>query len=308
MAHIDEVEALGGMVKAIEAGVPKLRIEEAAARTQARIDGGLHAVIGVNRHRPERDAAVELLKVDNAAVRQRQIEKLAKLRRERDPEAVAQALAAITRTAGGGNENLMALAIDAARARATVGEISSAMEQAFGRHQAEAKVASGIYRREPGVSQAVERMRGLTAAFAEAAGRRPRILVAKTGQDGHDRGQRVIASAFADLGFEVEVGPLFATPEEAARLAVEKDVHILGLSTLAASHLTHVPELKAELEQLGRGDIMIVVGGVVPPQDYDVLKSAGVEAIFPPGTIIAEAAEGVLKSLGRRLGLAQAAQ
>jgi methylmalonyl-CoA mutase len=307
-AHIQEVENLGGMAKAIEAGLPKARIEEAAARTQARIDSGLQAVVGVNRHRPDHDASVELLKVDNAAVRQSQISKLAKLRRAREPEAVKQALARITRTAGGGNENLMALAIDAARARATVGEISSAMEQAFGRHQAEASVASGIYRREQGVSQAVERMRRLTATFADAAGRRPRILVAKTGQDGHDRGQRVIASAFADLGFEVEIGPLFATPDEAARLAVEKDVHILGLSTLAASHLTHVPELMAELERLGRPDIMIVVGGVVPPQDYDALKSAGVEAIFPPGTVIAEAAEGVLTSLGRRLGLSQAAE
>jgi methylmalonyl-CoA mutase len=306
--HIQEVEELGGMAKAIEAGLPKARIEEAAAKTQARIDGGLQAVIGVNRYRPEHDTAVELLKVDNAAVRRSQIEKLAKLRRERDPEAVAQALAAITRTAGGGNENLMALAVDAARVRATVGEISSAMEQAFGRHQAEAQVTPGVYRREAGVSEAVERMRERTAAFAEREGRRPRILVAKTGQDGHDRGQRVIASAFADLGFEVEIGPLFATPEEAARQAVDNDVHIVGLSTLAASHLSHVPELKTELERLGRDDIMIVVGGVVPPQDYATLKQAGVAAIFPPGTVIAEAAEGVLDALSRRLGHKQAAE
>jgi methylmalonyl-CoA mutase len=307
-SHIQEVEDLGGMAKAIEAGVPKMRIEEASARTQARIDGGLQAVVGVNRHRPEHDAAVDLLKVDNAAVRQLQIAKLEKLRRERDPEAVAQTLAALTRTAGGGNENLMALAIDAARARATVGEISAALEQVYGRHEAEAKAISGIYRREPGVSAAVERMRKLTDAFAEAEGRRPRILVAKTGQDGHDRGQKVIASAFEDLGFEVEIGPLFATPEEAAWQAVESDVHIVGISTLAASHLTHIPELKAELERLGRDDIMIVVGGVVPPQDYDALKRAGVEAIFPPGTVIAEAAEGLLTSLNKRLGHAQAAE
>jgi methylmalonyl-CoA mutase len=307
-SHIHEVEELGGMAKAIEAGLPKRRIEEAAARTQARIDAGLQAVVGVNRHRPEHDAAVDLLRVDNAAVRQAQIEKLAKLRRERDPEAVAQTLAALTRTAGGGNENLMALAIDAARARATVGEISGALEAVYGRHQAETTVSGGVYRREPAVSEAVERLRKQTAAFVHAEGRRPRILVAKTGQDGHDRGQRVIASAFEDLGFEVVTGPLFATPEEAARQAVESDVHIVGISTLAASHLTHVPELKAELERLGRGDIMIVVGGVVPPQDYDALKRAGVEAIFPPGTVIAEAAEGVLRSLNRRLGHPQAAE
>src|SRR5262245_57479150 len=307
-SHIREVEELGGMAKAIEAGVPKMHIEEAATRTQARIDGDLQAVIGVNRHHPEHDAAVELLKVDNAAVRQAQIAKLEKLRRERDPEAVAQTLAALTRTAGGGNENLMALAIDAARARATVGEISAALETVYGRHAAEAKVTSGIYRHEAGVSQAVERLRKLTAAFAETSGRRPRILIAKTGQDGHDRGQKVIASAFEDLGFEVLIGPLFATPEEAARQAVESDVHIVGISTLAASHLTHIPELKAELELLGRGHVMIVVGGVVPPQDHDALKRAGVEAIFPPGTVIAEAAEGLLKSLNKRLGHAQAAE
>ncbi|MBX9777906.1 MAG: methylmalonyl-CoA mutase [Xanthobacteraceae bacterium] len=307
-SHIREVEDLGGMAKAIEAGVPKAHIEEAAARTQARIDAGEQAVVGVNRHRPEHDKAVDLLKVDNAAVRQLQIAKLEKLRRERDPEAVAQTLAALTRTAGGGNENLMALAIDAARARATVGEISAALEQVYGRHAAEATAISGIYRSEAGVSAAVERLRKLTAAFAEAAGRRPRILVAKTGQDGHDRGQKVIASAFDDLGFEVVIGPLFATPEEAAQQAVESDVHIVGISTLAASHLTHIPELKAELERLGRGDVMIVVGGVVPPQDYDALKRAGVAAIFPPGTVIAEAAEGLLRSLNKRLGHAHAAE
>ncbi len=307
-SHIKEVEDLGGMAKAIEAGVPKMRIEEAAARTQARIDGGLQAVIGGNRYRPEQEAPMDLLKVDNAAVRQLQIEKLEKLRRERDPEAVKQALAALTRTAGGGNENLLALAIDAARVRATVGEISSALETAFGRHAADTKTISGIYRGEAGVSEPVQRIRALTAAFAEREGRRPKILVAKTGQDGHDRGQRVIASAFADLGFDVEIGPLFATPQEAARQAVESDVHIVGLSTLAASHLTHVPELKAELDRLGHGDIMVVVGGVVPPQDYEALRQSGVAAIFPPGTVIAEAAEDLLTTLGERLGHAQAAE
>ena len=250
-AHIQEVEALGGMAKAIEAGLPKLRIEEAAAKTQARIDGGRQAVIGVNRYRPAQEAAVELLKVDNAAVRQLQIEKLARLKRERDPQAVAETLAALTRTAGGGNGNLLELAIDAARAKATVGEISSALEQVYGRHQAEIKTISGVYKREVGASGAVERAQRLTAAFEVEEGRRPRILVAKIGQDGHDRGQKVIASAFADLGFDVEIGPLFATPAEAARQAVEKDVHILGISSLAAAHRTLVPQLKARSGKRG---------------------------------------------------------
>jgi methylmalonyl-CoA mutase len=300
--HIHEVEELGGMAKAIEAGLPKLRIEEAAAKTQARIDSGRQAVIGVNRYRPAQDAPVELLKVDNAAVRQLQIEKLARLKRERDPQAVADTLAALTRTAGGGNENLLALAVDAARAKATVGEISSALESVFGRHEAEIKTISGVYKREVGHSDAVERAQKLTAAFETAVGRRPRILVAKIGQDGHDRGQKVIASAFADLGFEVDIGPLFATPAEAARQAVQKDVHIVGISSLAAAHRTLVPQLKSALESAGRGDIMIAVGGVVPPQDYDALQRAGAAAIFPPGTVLAEAAIELLKTLGQRLG------
>src|SRR5215208_2459567 len=300
--HIREIEELGGMAKAIEAGLPKLRIEEAAAKTQARIDSGRQAVIGVSRYRPAQDAPMELLKVDNAAVRQLQIEKLARLKRERDPEAVAETLAALTRTAGGGNENLLALAVDAARAKATVGEISSALESVFGRHEAEIKTISGVYKREVGQSDAVERVQKLTAAFERNAGRRPRILVAKIGQDGHDRGQKVIASAFKDLGFDVEVGPLFATPTEAARQAVEKNVHILGISSLAAAHRTLVPQLKTALERAGRGDIMIVVGGVVPPQDYEALKRAGVAAIFPPGTVIADAAIDLVKTLSRRLG------
>ena len=301
-AHIQEVEALGGMAKAIEAGVPKLRIEEAAAKTQARIDSGRQAVIGVNRYRPAQETAVELLKVDNAAVRQLQIDKLTRLKRERDPQAVAETLAALTRTAGGGNGNLLELAIDAARAKATVGEISSALEQVYGRHQAEIKTISGVYKREAGASGAVERAQRFTAAFEVNEGRRPRILVAKIGQDGHDRGQKVIASAFADLGFDVEIGPLFATPTEAARQAVEKDVHILGISSLAAAHRTLVPQLKAALESAGRGDIMIVVGGVVPPQDYEPLQRAGAAAIFPPGTVIADAAADLLKTLSHRLG------
>jgi methylmalonyl-CoA mutase len=305
--HIQEVEAMGGMARAIEAGLPKLRIEEAAARTQARIDEGLQPVIGVNVHRPTNEAPVDLLKVDNAAVRQLQIEKLNRLRRERDDSVVADTLAALTRNAAGGNRNLLALAVDAARAKATVGEISSALEEVFGRHRAEIKAITGVYKREAGMSDAIDRAQKLTARFETAEGRRPRILVAKIGQDGHDRGQKVIASAFADLGFDVDIGPLFATPAEAARQAVENDVHILGVSSLAAAHLTLVPELKAELEKQGRGDIMIVVGGVVPPQDYEPLRRAGAEAIFPPGTVIAAAATDLLKTLNKRLGHEQEA-
>jgi len=306
-AHIREVEEMGGMTRAIEASLPKLRIEESAARTQARIDSGAQAVIGVNKYRPRDEAPIDILKVDNGAVRQFQIAKLARLKRERDPQAVAEALAALTRNAAGGNGNLLALAIDAARAKATVGEISLALEQVFGRHQAEIKSISGVYRREVGMSDTVQRVQKQVAAFEENEGRRPRILVAKIGQDGHDRGQKVIASAFADIGFDVDIGPLFATPAEAARQAVENDVHILGISSLAGAHLTLVPELKAELEKNGRPDIMVVVGGVVPPQDYEALKAAGAEAIFPPGTVIAEAAEALLDTLNRRLGHARAA-
>jgi methylmalonyl-CoA mutase len=301
-AHIREVEDMGGMAKAIEAGLPKLRIEEAAARTQARIDEGLQPVIGVNAHCPSEEPRIDLLRVDNAAVRQLQVEKLARLKRERDPEAVAQALAALTRNAAGGNVNLLALAVDAARARATVGEISTALEPVFGRHRAEIKAITGVYKQEAGASVAVARAQALTAAFAANEGRRPRILVAKIGQDGHDRGQKVIASAFADIGFDVDIGALFATPAEAARQAIENNAHILGVSSLAAAHLTLVPELKAELEKQGRPDMMIVVGGVVPRQDRDALARAGVAAIFPPGTVIARAAADLLKTLSRRLG------
>jgi methylmalonyl-CoA mutase len=306
-AHIEEVEAIGGMAKAIEAGLPKLRIEEAAAKTQARIDGGLQSVIGVNKYRPADEPPIEILKVDNSAVRRLQTDKLARLKRERDPAQTTAALDALTQGAASGQGNLLALAIDAARAKATVGEISAALEKVFGRHRAEIKAISGIYRREAGMSDAVERVQKLVAQFDADEGRRPRILVAKIGQDGHDRGQKVIASAFADLGFDVDIGPLFATPAEAARQAVENDVHILGVSSLAAAHLTLVPELKRELENQGRPDIMIVVGGVVPQQDYDALKAAGAEAIFPPGTVIAEAAEELLKTLNRRLGHSRAA-
>jgi methylmalonyl-CoA mutase len=310
--HIREVEELGGMAKAIEAGIPKLRIEEAAAKTQARIDSGHQSVIGVNKYRPENEATIDVLKVDNSAVRQLQLDKLARLRADRDAVAVEAALTALTGAAAGegrvGAANLLALAVDAARAKATVGEISLALEKVYGRHRAEIKAISGVYRQEVGaMSDAVERMLRCVAKFEADEGRRPRILVAKIGQDGHDRGQKVIASAFADLGFDVDIGPLFATPAEAARQAVENDVHIVGVSSLAAGHLTLVPELKAALVKEGRSDIMIVVGGVVPPQDYDALRAAGAEAIFPPGTVIAEAAEALVAALNRRLGHAQEA-
>jgi len=304
--HIEEVEALGGMAKAIEAGIPKLRIEEAAAKTQARIDAGVQSVIGVNKYQPQDEAPIDVLRVDNSAVRQMQIDKLTRLKAERDPAALKDALDALTRAADRGNGNLLALAIDAARAKATVGEISAALEKVFGRHVASIKSITGVYKREVGkgghMTGAVERVRKAVEHFEAEEGRRPRLLVAKIGQDGHDRGQKVIASAFADLGFDVDIGPLFATPAEAARQAVENDVHILGVSSLAAAHLTLVPQLKAELAREGRGDIMVVVGGVVPPQDYEALMKAGAEAIFPPGTVIADAAENLLKTLNKRLG------
>ena len=305
--HIEEIEGLGGMAKAIEAGIPKLRIEEAAAKTQARIDSGHQSVIGVNKYQPTEEEHIEVLKIDNSAVRQMQLDKLARLRAERDPAALQESLDALTRAADRGNGNLLELAIDAARAKATVGEISAALEKVYGRHRAEIRAITGVYKREVGMTGAVERVRKAVEAFEAAEGRRPRLLVAKIGQDGHDRGQKVIASAFADLGFDVDIGPLFATPAEAARQAVENDVHVLGVSSLAAAHLTLVPELKNELAAQGRDDIMIVVGGVVPPQDYDTLMKAGAEAIFPPGTVIAEAAEKLLKSLNKKLGHEQEA-
>jgi len=309
MEHIREVEGLGGMAKAIEAGVPKMRIEEAAARTQGRIDAGRQTVVGVNRYRVDDDRPIEVLKVDNRAVRQAQIAKLERLRKERDPQAVAAALAALTGAAGSGEGNLLALAVDAARAKATVGEISDALEKVWGRHVAEVRAVSGVYAGEVGEqADAVTKVRGLVEAFERREGRRPRILVCKMGQDGHDRGQKVIASAFADLGFDVDIGPLFQTPDEAARQAVENDVHIVGVSTLAAGHLTLVPELRAELARLGREDIMIVVGGVVPPQDFDALYAAGARAIFPPGTVIGEAAAGLLEKLNDDLGYRDAAE
>ncbi|MDC7788942.1 methylmalonyl-CoA mutase [Rhodoplanes sp. TEM] len=307
--HIQEIEELGGMAKAIEAGIPKLRIEEASAKTQARIDSGVQSVIGVNKYKPEHEATLDVLKVDNSAVRTMQIEKLERLRKERDPQAVEAALDALTHAAADpAKGNLLALAIDAARKKATVGEISLALEKVFGRHRAEIRAISGVYKREVGaMAQSVERVQKAVAQFERDEGRRPRILVAKVGQDGHDRGQKVIASAFADLGFDVDIGPLFATPGEAARQAVENDVHIVGVSSLAAGHLTLVPALKAALAEEGRPDIMIVVGGVIPPQDWDALKASGAEAIFPPGTVISDAAEELVKKLNRRLGHERAA-
>nr|MCU0686146.1 methylmalonyl-CoA mutase [Polyangiaceae bacterium] len=297
-AHIDEVEALGGMVKAIEAGVPKLRIEEAAARTQARIDAGRQTIVGVNRFRPTGAEVVPVLKVDNGAVRRTQIERLAQLRRERDGEACRQALEALTACAGGREGNLLELAIAAARARATVGEISLALEQKWGRHQAEIRAIAGVYAGEVGEdSQAVATVRARTRAFLEREGRRPRILVAKMGQDGHDRGQKIIATAFADLGFDVDIGPLFQTPEETAQAAVENDVHVVGASSLAAGHLTLVPALRDALAARGRDDILIVVGGVIPPDDYAALREAGAAEIFGPGTVVAEAATSLLDRL-----------
>ncbi|AMW20214.1 methylmalonyl-CoA mutase [Mycobacteroides chelonae] len=311
--HIREVTEAGGMAQAIDQGIPKLRIEEAAARTQARIDSGRQPVIGVNKYQVVEDQQIEVLKVENSRVRAEQLAKLQQLRAERDNGAVQRALDELTRAAAdssragedGLGNNLMALAIDAARHKATVGEISDALEKVYGRHQAEIRTISGVYRDEVGrdgavnsVTQATE----LVQKFADADGRRPRVLVAKMGQDGHDRGQKVIATAFADIGFDVDVGPLFQTPEEVARQAADNDVHVVGVSSLAAGHLTLVPALREALAEVGRPDIMIVVGGVIPPGDFDELYAAGAAAIFPPGTVIAEAAIGLLHKLAERLG------
>jgi methylmalonyl-CoA mutase len=300
--HIAEVEAAGGMTEAINAGIPKLRVEEAAARTQARIDSGRQPVIGVNKYRLDENEHVDVLKVDNSSVRTQQIEKLRRLRADRDAGAVEHALDALTNAADTGSGNLLALAVDAARHHATLGEISDALEKVYGRHTAEIRTISGVYRNEMGQSPNVDVARARIERFAEEEGRRPRILVAKMGQDGHDRGQKVIATAFADLGFDVDVGPLFQTPAEVARQAVEADVHIVGASSLAAGHLTLVPELRTELAALGREDILVVVGGVIPPQDFDELRAAGAAAIFPPGTVIADAAIDLIDQLSQRLG------
>ena len=301
MAHITEVEEMGGMAAAIEAGIPKLRIEEAAARTQARIDSGQQAVIGVNQYRldPDDEDDIEVLKIDNAEVRAAQLAKLDRLRAERSPADVDAALVALTKAAETGEGNLLALSIDAARAKATVGEISDALEKVYGRHVATIRTIEGVYRAEVGAeADSVTAVRAKVDEFAAANGRRPRILIAKMGQDGHDRGQKVIATAFADLGFDVDIGPLFQTPEEVARQAVEADVHVVGASSLAAGHLTLVPALREALAELGRPDIKITVGGVIPPDDVPELLDMGAVAVYPPGTVISDAALELLDLLG----------
>jgi methylmalonyl-CoA mutase len=296
LGHITEIEQLGGMAAAVEKGIPKLRIEEAAARTQARIDSGEQQLIGVNAFRPTKDIEVNVLKIDNAEVRARQLSKLQQLKGTRDVAAVESALDALTKAAQGG-ENLLEYAVRAARAKATVGEISLALEKAFGRHVAEVRTISGVYRQAIGENPVIDRLQDKVEAFERKHGGKPRILVAKMGQDGHDRGQKVIATAFADLGFDVTVGAMFQTPEEIAKLAIDHDVHIVGASSLAAGHLTLVPELKEALRKARRDDILIVAGGVIPPQDYDAVLAAGAAEIFPPGTVIPEAAERLMDRL-----------
>ncbi|MFD1987721.1 methylmalonyl-CoA mutase [Mesorhizobium newzealandense] len=296
LAHIEEIEALGGMAAATEQGIPKLRIEEAAARTQARIDSGEQMLVGVNAHRPGTDIEVDVLKIDNAEVRARQLSKLQRLKGTRDVGAVESALDALTRAAQG-NENLLEFAIRAARANATVGEISFALERTFGRHVATVQTISGVYRKALGDNSVVDGLQDKLEAFEKKTGGKPRILVAKMGQDGHDRGQKVIATAFADLGFDVTVGAMFQTPDEIARLAVAQDVHVIGASSLAAGHLTLIPELRDALKKLGHGDMLIVAGGVIPPQDYDAVLQAGAAEIFPPGTVIPDAADRLLDRL-----------
>jgi methylmalonyl-CoA mutase len=297
------------MAKAIEQGIPKMRIEEAAARTQARIDSGAQKVIGVNTYRLADEDPLDVLRVDNNQVFKQQLAKLERLRAERNDDDVRRTLDALTKSAEAGDVhgsldgNLLALAVDAARAKATVGEISDALEKVYGRHQAVIRTISGVYMRESGGNDAkVRAVIEATDRFAEDEGRRPRILVAKMGQDGHDRGQKVIVTAFADLGFDVDVGPLFSTPEEVAQQAVDADVHVVGVNSLAAGHLTLVPALKHALADLGRGDIMVVVGGVIPPDDVPTLLEMGAAAVFPPGTVIAESALELLEKLSKQLG------
>ena len=297
--HIQEIESLGGMAKAIETGLPKLRIEEAAARRQARIDSGEETIVGVNKYRPEKEAEIDILEVDNTAVRESQLERLKKLRAERNENEVQDALAALSSAAESGSGNLLALSVDAARARATLGEISSALETVFGRHRAVTRSTSGVYRSAFGDGADIQNVREMADQFAETEGRRPRLLVAKIGQDGHDRGAKVIATAFADLGFDVDIGPLFQTPEETARQAVENDVHIIGMSSLAGGHKTFLPQIMAALKAAGRDDIMVIVGGVIPSGDYEFLYEQGAAAIFGPGTVIPKAAKKILDELLR---------
>jgi len=300
--HIQEVEKLGGMSAAVETGLPKLRIEEAAARRQARIDSGREAIIGMNLYPPDKVEPMDVLEVDNAAVREKQIAKLAELRKNRDNAKVESILNRLTESASSNGDdapNLLGLAIEAARARATLGEISAALEKPFGRHKALIKSVSGVYQSEYGDGDAIQQVRKLTDAFAEKEGRRPRILIAKMGQDGHDRGAKVVATAYADLGFDVDIGPLFQTPEEAAKMATENDVHVVGISSLAGGHKTLLPQLRDELKKLGREDILLIVGGVIPAQDYDFLRANGAAAIFGPGTVIPTAAKTILEKLNK---------
>ena len=296
-AHIQEVEKLGGMAKAIETGIPKMRIEEAAARKQAKIDSGEDTIVGINRYRLDHEEPIETLEVDNTMVREAQIRRLAELRANRDAEAVEKALDAITACAKTGQGNLLELSVDAARKRASLGEISLAMEKVFGRYKAKINLISGVYSSETKNNDNFRKAAALADEFAAKEGRRPRIMVAKMGQDGHDRGAKVVATGYADIGFDVDMGPLFQTPEEAAKQAVENDVHILGVSSLAAGHKTLVPQVIAALKQMGREDIMVVVGGVIPPQDYDFLYKAGAAAIFGPGTVISDSATIMLNLL-----------
>ena len=295
--HLAEIEALGGMVKAIETGLPKMRIEEAAARRQAAIDSGKETIVGVNKSVLEREAPMDILEVDNTAVRLAQVQRLNELKASRDRAAVQRALEAMTAAARDGSGNLLELAVTAAQARATLGEISDAMEAVFGRHQAVIRTIAGVYRSEFGASPEIEEVRAMTDAFAAREGRRPRIYIAKLGQDGHDRGAKVVATAYADFGFDVDIGPLFQTPEEAARQAVENDVHVVGMSSLAAGHMTLLPQLVAELKKLGRPDILVVCGGVVPQQDYEALRGAGAAAIYGPGTKLPSAGRDIMRLL-----------
>ncbi|MBQ3627379.1 MAG: cobalamin-dependent protein, partial [Synergistaceae bacterium] len=300
-AHIQEVEELGGMAAAIDTGLPKMRIEEAAARRQAHIDSGSEEIVGVNSYRLDKEDPLEILEVDNTAVREAQLARLKKLRENRDNDKVRECLDAITHATESGEGNLLALALEAARARASLGEISDAVEKVCGRHKAVIRSISGIYSSEFAEHEVIEEVRKMTDEFADKEGRRPRIMIAKMGQDGHDRGAKVIATAFADMGYDVDIGPLFQTPEEAAQDAVDNDVHIIGMSSLAAGHKTLLPQLVEELKKRGREDIIVVVGGVIPAQDYQFLREHGASAIFGPGTVIPVSAKKVMEELNRRV-------
>jgi methylmalonyl-CoA mutase len=301
--HIMEVEALGGMAKAIETGLPKMRIEEASARKQAKIDSGSETIVGVNKYRLDVEAPMDILEVDNSAVREAQLTRLRYLKANRNDIKVEASLKALTKCAETGQGNLLELAIVAARERASLGEISDALEKVYGRHQATVKLITNVYKSEYAGMNDIEQVRALTDKFAEAEGRRPRIMVAKMGQDGHDRGAKVVSTAYADMGFDVDVGPLFQTPYETAKQAVENDVHVIGMSSLAAGHKTLLPQLMEELHKLGREDIMVIVGGVIPAQDYDFLMEHGAAAIFGPGTKLPEAASIIMKELFARFGI-----